>query len=85
MRVVETVEMEATMTKMKELRQQQGLRQIDLAKKTKVSLSWLWALENGLHSGASDEVKGRVAVALGTTPDKIFPTEVKEADEEGLR
>jgi len=65
--------MEATMTKMKKLRQLQGLRQIDLAKKTNVSLSWLWALENGLYTKVSDDVKKRVANALGTLPEKLFP------------
>lgn len=61
------------MTKMKMLRQRQGLRQIDLAKKTNISLSWLWALENGLHAKVSNDVKKRVANALGTPPEKIFP------------
>lgn len=60
------------MNKMKELRKKRGLRQIDLAKKTDVSLTWIWALENGFHNRVSFQIKNRVAEALGTPVEKIF-------------
>jgi len=64
--------MRYTMSKMKKLREQQGLRQIDLAKKADVSLTWLWALENSFQERISQEIKERVAAALETTVDELF-------------
>ena len=64
------------MSKMKERREQQGLRQIDLAKKANVSLTWLWALENNFHERISQEIKERVAIALKTTVKELFLDEI---------
>jgi len=65
--------MRYTMSEMKKLREQQGLRQIDLAKKANISLTWLWALENSFHERVSQEIKERVATALKSTPGQLFP------------
>ena len=73
MMVIVKVIMRYTMSKMKQLREQQGLRQIDLAKKANVSLTWLWALENSFHERVSQEIKERVATALKSTPGQLFP------------
>jgi len=60
------------MSKMKVLRKQKGLRQLDLAKKADVSLTWIWALENGFDGRVSIEVKKRVASALDSDVKKVF-------------
>lgn len=67
--------MRYAMSKLKKLREQQGLRQIDLAKKANISMTWLWALENSFHERVSTEIKERVAAALKSTPEKLFSKE----------
>ncbi len=66
---------EKKMNKMKDQRIIKRLRQIDLAKRAHISLTWVWALENGFHDRVSLEVKKRVARVLGSTVDELFPTE----------
>lgn len=61
------------MNKVKQIRIEKGLRQLDLAKKADISLPWLWALENSFQQRISKEVKGRVAVALGCKYEDLFP------------
>lgn len=60
------------MTKIKRLREKMKMRQIDLAKKAKVSITWLWALENGFEDRVSFEIKMRVADALNCDYDELF-------------
>ena len=60
------------MNKIKELRNKQGLRQIDIANKADVSLTWLWAMENGLHNRISEKIKERVANVLGVKVKELF-------------
>lgn len=61
------------MSKIREMREKQGLRQIDLAKRADVSLTWLWVLENSLSQRVSREVKERVARALNCSYEEVFP------------
>ena len=61
------------MDKIKALRQEKGLRQVDLARKANVSLTWLWALENGLEKRVSAKVKKRIAGVLGMKYEDLFP------------
>ena len=61
------------MSKIKEMRTNRGLRQLDLAKKADISLTWLWALENSFSARVSKEVKERVARALDCPYDELFP------------
>lgn len=63
---------EVTMNKTKRLREKKGLRQIDLAKKANVSLTWIWALENGFEDRISVQVKSRIARALECDPTLLF-------------
>jgi transcriptional regulator with XRE-family HTH domain len=60
-------------SKIREMREKQGLRQIDLAKRADVSLTWLWVLENSLSQRVSREVKERVARALNCSYEEVFP------------
>lgn len=60
------------MTKIKRRREKMKMRQIDLAKKAKVSITWLWALENGFEDRVSFEIKMRVADALNCDYDELF-------------
>lgn len=61
------------MSKIKAMRMKLGLRQLDLAKKADISLTWLWALENSFSSRVSREIKERVARALDCPYDELFP------------
>ena len=61
------------MSKMKEAREKLGLRQLDLAKRADVSLTWIWVLENTFSQRVSREVKERVAIALDRPYEELFP------------
>ena len=61
------------MSKMKEAREKLGLRQLDLAKRADVSLTWIWVLENTFSHRVSREVKERVAIALDRPYEELFP------------
>lgn len=63
------------MTKVKYYRLKQGLRQLDLAKKADISLSWVWVLENSFQQRVSREIKERVAKALNCPYEKLFPSQ----------
>lgn len=65
--------MEVEMNKIKNLRESQGLRQIDLAMKARVSLSTLWLLEAGYDERASQKIKSKVAAGLGIKVRDVFP------------
>lgn len=62
------------MNKLKELRKKQGLRQIDLARESNVSLTWIWVLENDFHHRVSREIKERVARVLSCKYEELFHT-----------
>ena len=57
---------------MKKLRKSRDLRLIDLAERIGISASWLWSLENGYEKGISQEVKVKVALALGSDVSELF-------------
>lgn len=59
-------------TKIKELREKQGLTQTDLANKSGVSRATIWALENGTARSTTTKTLFKVATALNTTVDNIF-------------
>ena len=61
------------MSKMREAREKLGLRQLDLAKRADVSLTWIWVLENTFSQRVSREVKERVAIALDRPYEELFP------------
>lgn len=63
------------MTKVKYYRLKQGLRQLDLAKKADISLSWIWVLENSFQQRVSREIKERVAKALNCPYEKLFSSQ----------
>jgi len=49
-----------------------NLRQVDLARKANISLTWLWILENGFEQRVSRRIKKRVANALNCDYVDIF-------------
>lgn len=61
------------MNRIKRIREEQGLRQLDLAKKANLSLGWLWVLENSFSQRVSRSIKLRVAKALGREYEELFP------------
>jgi transcriptional regulator with XRE-family HTH domain len=61
------------MSKLKKMREKRGLRQLDLAKKADVSLTWIWVLENTFSDRVSRDIKKRVARALNCPYEEIFP------------
>jgi transcriptional regulator with XRE-family HTH domain len=63
------------MSRVKYYRLKQGLRQLDLAKRADVSLTWIWVLENSFSGRVSTEVKQRVANALNCPYDELFSNE----------
>ena len=71
--VIVIIVKEDTLNRLKKARLQQGLRQLDLAKKADISISWLWALENSFSLRVSRTIKERVARALGCPYEKLFP------------
>jgi len=60
------------MNKIKELRKKLKMRQIDLARKANISITWLWALENDYHERVSKGIKERVAKALKCKYEELF-------------
>jgi len=60
------------MNRVKQARRKKGLRQIDLAEEARISLTWIWVLENSRGQGVSKEIKTRVAKALNVNKDWLF-------------
>lgn len=69
--------------RLKELRKQKGLTQIELANRAGISHQWIASIEQGVSRGTSDRVKKSIADALGVSIEEIFP-EVKKMREEIL-
>lgn len=63
---------ETIMSKLKKLRKKMNMRQIDLAKKANISITWLWALENGFDERVSKKIKERVSLALACKYEELF-------------
>ena len=70
-------------SKLKELRKQKGLTQIELANKAGISHQWIASIEQGVSRGTSDRVKKSISYALGVSIEEVFP-EVKKMREEVL-
>ena len=61
------------MNKLKQIRQNMGLRQIDLAKRAGVGLTTIWYLENGYDDRASQKTKKKIAQGLKLKIQEVFP------------
>lgn len=59
-------------SKMRQIREKNGLRQIDLALQAGCSLTWIWLLEQGGQERVSQEIKERVAKVLGVRSTELF-------------
>lgn len=66
---------ELKMNKVRHFREMRCLRQVDLARMAKISISWLWTLENGLEDRVSRDLKERISAALECDYKDIFPAE----------
>lgn len=62
-------------TKLRGLRAERGFSQIDLALRTKIAENRYWRIENGYVTPTPQE-QARLARALGTTPEALFPAAV---------
>ncbi|TET70219.1 MAG: XRE family transcriptional regulator [Candidatus Aminicenantes bacterium] len=60
------------MNKVRHFREKQNFRQIDLARKANISMTWLWALENGFDERVSKKIKERVSLALECKYEELF-------------
>lgn len=58
--------------KIKELREEQNMTQEELARKSGVSRTTIWALENNANKMASTKTLLKIAQALGKSVDQIF-------------
>lgn len=69
-------------SKLKARRLDLGLRQIDLANKTGLSLTWVHLAERG-YKKISPEAKRKIAKALRSTVDELYDELYKEIQEDG--
>lgn len=58
--------------KIKEMREEQNMTQEELASKSGVSRTTIWALENNANKMASTKTLLKIAQALGKSVDQIF-------------
>jgi len=58
-------------TRLKGLREKQGLSMSEIARRARISKAYLSQLEHGESSQPSYDVLGRLAVALGSSPDYL--------------
>lgn len=58
--------------KIKEMREEQNMTQEELARKSGVSRTTIWALENNANKMASTKTLLKIAQALGKSVDQIF-------------
>ena len=61
------------MNKLKEKREQAGLRQIDLATLCGVGIATVWNLEHGYDVRAKEETKEKIATGLKVKVEELFP------------
>ena len=57
---------------MRNYREKQGLRQIDVALKAGISIAWVRHAESTNGVGVSPRVKQKIANAIGVRPEEIF-------------
>ena len=60
------------MNKLKKIRQNMRLRQIDLAKRAGVGLTTIYYIESGYEERASQKTKEKIALGLGKKVEEIF-------------
>jgi len=70
--------------RLRELRSNRGLTQVDLARKAGVTASYVWRLESGGAAPGIDLVE-RLATALGTTVHDLLPATVAPETQVVLR
>ena len=58
---------------LRSIRKKLGLRQIDLAIKAGCGVSTVWLVENGYANRISENLKRKIALALGHGVEDIFP------------
>jgi putative transcriptional regulator len=59
-------------SRLSRIRKAQGVRREKIAADAGISVQYLWALERGKHQPSLD-VARRLAAALNTTVDQLFP------------
>ena len=59
--------------KVKELRQQRGLTQIQLANLAGVSVQWIQKIEQGWSIGVSIDTQNKICSAMGVSRFELFP------------
>ena len=64
--------MERQKCKLKKMRESRGMRQVELAGRSRVSISYLQVLETGWLR-PSESIQAKLADALGCNVDEIFP------------
>lgn len=57
--------------KLQIIRKKQGLRLVDVAKKSGLGISTIWLVENG-YEGISEETKAKLAKGLNTNVSELF-------------
>ena len=61
------------MNKIREVRQERGLRLVDAAKLFGIGCSTLWLIENGYAERASEKTRKKIAAGLGLKVEELFP------------
>ena len=60
------------MNKLKKMRLDRGLRQVDLAVMSNVGATTIWLIEQGFEKRASEKTKRKIASALKVSVKDIF-------------
>lgn len=62
------------MNKLREMRENRGLRLIDVATQCGVGIATIWNIENGYEQRASKKTKEKIAAGLGMKEEELFPS-----------
>lgn len=65
--------------KIKEIRERIGMTQMQLSKKSGVSRTTIWALENGGESITTTKTLKKIADAMNVAVDELFNTDTRTA------
>lgn len=65
--------------KIKEIRERIGMTQMQLSKKSGVSRTTIWALENGSESITTTKTLKKIADAMNVAVDELFNTDTRTA------
>lgn len=69
------IKREVKMNRIKEVREERGLRQLDVAKMCGIGVSTLWLIEQGYDQQVSEKTKRKIAAGLGSKIELLFPEE----------